>query len=406
MTYVPDSKILKKYADVLVKFALGDGRGIKRGEVVFIQVPESAKDMINPLTLSVLEIGGHPLTQFIPEGVDRKTGIDRLFFENASEEQIKYFPKNLLLGRIKDVDHFVSILATNDPHELQGVDSQKIMLRQSAANFYKEARDKKENQGKLTWTLALFGTEAMAQEAGLSLENYWDQIIKACFLDEDNPIKKWQQVFVELEEIRQKLSSLKIESLNVKGKNVDLNIGVGHDRKWLGGSGRNIPSFELFTSPDFQKTEGWVKFNQPLYVYGNLVTGIELTFTKGKVIKVKATKNQKLLEDMVNVKGADQVGEFSLTDKRYSKITHFMAETLFDENMGGEFGNFHLALGSAYKEGYVGDPSKVSKKDWQKLGFNESAVHTDIISTEDKTVTAFLAEGSSKIIYKDGQFTI
>jgi aminopeptidase len=81
-----------------------------------------------------------------------------------------------------------------------------------------------------------------------------------------------------------------------------------------------------------------------------------------------------------------------------------MADTLFDENMGGEFGNFHIALGSAYKEAYIENPAKVSKQKWDETGFNESSVHTDIISTEDKTVTAKLSDGSSKIIYKNGSF--
>ncbi len=404
--FTPSPKIFKKYADVLVKFALGSGQGIKKGEVVFLQVPESAKPMLSPLVKAVLEAGGHPLINYIPEGVDRNMNVDRTFFENASDSQLSFLPKKYFLARVADCDHFVTILSTDDKKSLKGIDPKKLMLRQSASGFYKDARNIKENAGKLTWTLALFGTGAMAKEANLSLEKYWNQIIKACFLDEEDPIKKWEEVFSRLEETMKKLNNLKISKLEVKGKDVDLTIGIGKGRKWLGGSGRNIPSFEIFTSPNKNLTEGWVKFNQPLYVYGNLVTDVELEFKNGKVIKVKASKNQKLIEEMIKVPGANMIGEFSLTDKRFSRITHFMAETLFDENIGGEYGNFHLALGSAYKDAYTGDPSKVSKEEWKKLGYNDSAVHTDIISTEDKTVTATLLDGSLKIIYKNGQFTV
>lgn len=406
ITYKPSQKILKKYADVLIKYALGSGTGIKPGEVIFLQVPESAKPILSPLILSVLEAKGHPLVHFVPEGTDRWMSADRLFFENANSDQIKYVPKNSLLGRVKDCDHFVSIIATNNKKDLQGIDSKKLMLRQTAVKFYKEARDKKENAGKLTWTLGLYGTPAMAKEAGLSLKDYWAQIINTCYLNKENPISEWKKVSKMVEDLKNKLNTMKIKSLTVKGKNVDLIVGVGEKRKWLGGSGRNIPSFEIFVSPDAGKTEGWVKFSEPLYIYGNLVEGIELKFKNGKVISVKAKKNEKLICDMVKVEGANRIGEFSLTDSRFSKITHFMAETLFDENMGGRNGNFHIALGASYKDSYDGDIAKVGKKGWEKLGFNESAVHTDIISTDDKTVTAYFKDGTSKVIYAKGKFTI
>jgi aminopeptidase len=404
--FQPSSKVLEKYADVLVNFALGSGKGIKKGEVVFLQIPECAKQMLNPLVIAVLKSGGHPLIHFTPEGTDRWMDVARVFFENAKDFQIKYLPENYLLGRVKDCDHFISVISTNNKKALQGVDTKKLMLRQSAIGFYKDARDKKENEGKLTWTLGLFGTEAMAKETGLSLKKYWDQIAKACYLDAKNPIAKWRSVFAQVEKSRRKLSAMKIDKLHIKGKNVDLTVGIGPGRKWLGGSGRNIPSFEIFTSPDRRLTEGWASFNQPLYVYGNLVEGVRLTFKGGKVVKVSAKKNAKLIQEMVKVPGANMIGEFSLTDKRFSKITHFMAETLYDENMGGKYGNFHIALGSAYKDAYTGDPSKVSKKKWDELGYNDSTVHTDIVSTDDRTVTAYLANGTSKVIYKNGKFVL
>src|SRR3989338_941026 len=107
---------------------------------------------------------------------------------------------------------------------------------------------------------------------------------------------------------------------------------------------------------------------------------------------------------MIATKGADKVGEYSLTDKRFSRITKFMADTLFDENMGGPEGNTHLALGAPYKEAYAGDISKLTRKQFAALGFNDSSVHTDIISTTRRTVTAHLKGGAQKVIYKHGQF--
>ncbi len=103
---------------------------------------------------------------------------------------------------------------------------------------------------------------------------------------------------------------------------------------------------------------------------------------------------------------ADKVGEFSLTDKRFSRITKFMADTLFDENMGGEHGNTHIALGNSYHDCYAGDPKNVKPAQWKNLGYNESSVHTDIVSTTSRVVTATMKDGSTKVIYKNGQFVL
>ena len=110
---------------------------------------------------------------------------------------------------------------------------------------------------------------------------------------------------------------------------------------------------------------------------------------------------------MIAQENADKVGEFSLTDKRHSRITKFMATTLYDENMGGTFGNTHIALGNAYKDTFTGDMATVSEEQWAAMGYNSCPkVHTDIISTSDRTVTACLRNGSERVIYKDGQFTL
>jgi aminopeptidase len=269
-----------------------------------------------------------------------------------------------------------------------------------------EWRAEKESAGKFTWTLGLYGTAAMAAEAGMSEAEYWDQIIKACFLDESDPITRWRDVTSQVSDYKARLNALNIEALHVLGEDVDLRITVGESRQWVGGSGRNIPSFEIFTSPDWRGTEGWIYFNQPLYRYGNLVKGIRLEFEAGRVVNATAELGEDLIKEMVATENADKVGEFSLTDSRFSRITRFMAETLYDENVGGPYGNTHIALGKSYLDCFDGDPSTVNPKEAERLGFNDSSVHTDIISTTDRTVTATLRDGSEVVIYSGGQFRL
>ncbi|NCN99147.1 aminopeptidase [Candidatus Pacearchaeota archaeon CG10_big_fil_rev_8_21_14_0_10_35_219] len=398
--YVPDETILNRYADVLINFALNSGEGIKPGETVYLQVPENAKPLLIALRKAVWKSKGHMIVDYLPDNVARD------FYEVADDSQLDFFPGKYLKGIVDEMDHAVMIIADTDKKELEGIKPERIMRKSKAFKPYKDWRRDKENRGEFTWTLALYGTEASAKEAGLSLEEYWNEIIKACFLDEDDPVGKWKSVYDEVERIRHALTNLAIEKLKVRGQGIDLIVGLGENRCWLGGSGRNIPSFEVFISPDARITEGKVRFNQPLYRYGNIVKGIRLEFKDGKVVKAEADSGLEVLEEMIKVEGANKIGEFSLTDARLSRITKFMAETLFDENIGGEFGNMHIALGEAYKDSYPGDASKVSKEQWNEMGYNESVVHTDMVSTEDKEVIAVLKDGSEKVIYKSGKFLI
>lgn len=403
--YKPKIKILQRYADVLVNFALGGGKGIKRGEVVYVVAYEYAKPLYAELLRQITKAGGNVISHYLPNE-DRTFNTTRDFFINAEEHQIVFFPSKYFRGLIDEIDHYLFILSDMDMESLKGVDPQKIMARAKAMKPFADWRDEKQKRRKFSMTIALYGTEAMAKEAGLSERAYWAEIIKACFLGEENPIAKWRRIEKRIAFYRNRLDRLKIKKLHVAGPDADLWVSIGKKRKWDGGGGENIPSFEIFTAPDWRGTEGWIRFNNPVYTRGNRVEGIELWFEKGKVVRNRAKKNSRFLKGMINAPGGDQAGEFSMTDKRFSKITKFMAETLFDENIGGPYGNIHLALGKSYHACYAGDPRRLSKKDWQKLGFNDSIIHQDFVSTGPVTVTAYLKNDKKCVIYRNGKFVL
>lgn len=398
--YQPSAQIIDKYAQVLVNFALNSGRGVQAGEVVMVLVPDIAKPLALALQNTLLKSGAHPVIRLFP------TGFDQDFFSLANKDQLTFFPQKLTKARVDLIDHQIVVIADPHPFALKNIDPQKIVLARDSKRKYRDWMQQKEAQGKFTWTIALWGVEAKAKIVGLNLKEYWQQIIQACFLDQKNPVQEWQKIHDLLTKTLKKLNALEIDYLLVKGADVDLKVTLGPDRIWQGGSGRNIPSFECFTSPDWRGVEGWMKFNQPVYRYGNMIDQVYLEFKKGRVVKAKACKGQKLLEAMLKSPNADKAGEYSLTDKRTSRISHVMAETLFDENIGGPFGNSHLAIGMAYKDCFRGDKSQLKKKDWLARGFNDSAEHTDFVSTTDRTVTAVLTNGVQKVIYRDGQFQL
>jgi aminopeptidase len=406
--YVPSKKILENYAKVLVNFALNDGKGIKKGEVVHLNATESAKPLFIEVRNQIIRSGGHVIANFLPDGTVDRRSVTREFFELASPTQLDWFPAKYVRGLVDEIQHSIHLLAHSNPHELKGIDPKKVMRRGKAWKPFRDWENAKELRDEFSWTIGLYGTEAMAKEAGMSIQAYWQQIINACFLDKKDPVAEWKKMIQFIRGTAKNLNKLnpKIDKLHVEGPDADLWISMGKKRKWVGGTGKNIPSFEIFTSPDWRGTNGWIRFNQPLYRYGNKITGIQLWFKDGVVVKSSAKTNEKLLKEMIATPGANKIGEYSITDKRTSRITKFMAETLYDENIGGPQGNTHLALGMAYKDTCTDNIADMTQEQFDDLGFNDSSVHTDIISTAPRTVTAHLHDGTQKVIYKDGMYTL
>lgn len=401
-----DETLLNRYAQVMVRYALNDGKGINPGDTVFLVGQECTKDLFTACAREVYAAGGNLITNYQPNNL-RDTSLVRYLLQNGSDEQVGFFAEPYWRGIVEATDHILFLISEPDVHYLEDVPAARISCMNSARAPYMKMREAKEQQGKLSWSLCLYGTQSMADEAGLSLEEYWEQIIDACYLREEDPVQKWRSVQAEIETIKDKLDALEIDTLHISGEDVDLRIKLGPNRKWLSGGGKNIPSFEIFTSPDWRGTEGFIHFNQPLYYSGKRIAGVKLRFEEGMVVESSATENEEALKEMIAQENADKVGEFSLTDRRHSKITRFMATTLFDENRGGDFGNTHIALGNAYKDAYPGNLASVTEQEWAAMGYNSCPkVHTDIISTSNRTVTATLPDGSEKLIYANGEFVL
>jgi len=398
--YTPSNTILQKYAEVMIDFALHSGKGIKKNDVVLIAGTTVVLPMLRALYTRVLKSGGHPILNIQDDECKKQ------FFLTADEKQLTFFPEQYYKGIAGQIQHWIRVLGEEDPFFLKNVNPARLMQANKAVKPFRTWLDEKEDTGKFTWTLCLYGTEATAAEAGISIQTYWNEIINACFLKDKNPAASWKKVYTELYRTLTKLNNLDIQKLHITADGTDLSVTVGQKRRWLGGRGRNIPSFEIFTSPDWRHTEGKVRFDLPLYRYGSIIRDIDLVFTKGRITNASAKKNNKLLTEMIQQKNADRIGEFSLTDRRFSRISRFMANTLYDENFGGKYGNMHLAVGKAYNDTFSGNIRRLTPALKTKLGFNDSPEHTDIIATTPRTVEAVDARGRTKVIYRDGMFRI
>ncbi|RYY64098.1 MAG: aminopeptidase, partial [Chitinophagaceae bacterium] len=233
-----DDSLLQKYAQVMVHYALNNGKGINKGDTVFLVGQECAKDLFLAVARTVYAAGGNVIPNFQPDNT-REGSLARTLLERGSDEQLAFFAKPYWQGIVESADHILFLISEPDIHYLEGIPASKISLMNSARAPYMKMRERKEQDGKLSWSLCLYGTPSMAEEAGLSLEEYWEQIIEACYLREDDPVAKWKEVQAEIEAIKHRLDALAIESLHIKGEDADLRIRLGAHRQWLSGGGKN-----------------------------------------------------------------------------------------------------------------------------------------------------------------------
>ena len=393
-------EVLEKYADVLV-WGLTTARKekFKKGDIVLIQFDLPALRLAEALHAKLVDRGMNVLQR-----LSLTSAMEHHFYSRAKSKQLVFIPpgeKELysnLNGRIYlHAPESLTHLADVDPAVIAKVQLSRKPLR--------DIFNEREDQGVYAWTLCTVPTEDMAKQAGLSLEDYQAQLIRACYLNEENPVAKWKAIYREVGEIKAWLNGLPVRAFSISSENVNLRITPGEKRKWLGISGHNIPSFEIFLSPDWRGTEGTYYANQPSFRIGNYVEGVRLRFEKGVAVSIEAEKGRDFaIKQLAMDKGAAQVGEFSLTDRRFSRIDRFLADTLFDENYGGEYGNCHIAVGASYSDTYAGNPSELDKKKKRALGFNDSALHWDLVNTEPKTVKAELTTGEKILIYENGEF--
>jgi aminopeptidase len=393
-------KQIEKYADVMIwGLKTARKRKFKKGATVAVRYDLPAVSLAEAIFSRLTEEGFN-----VTPRANMTENMQLSFFSLASNSQLRFIDPWMPVY-CDTIDGSIMLFAPQSLTHLKDVDPKRMTISAVANKELRKIQDARENRGMYGWTLCTYPTEEPAKQAGLTLEQYTDQIVKACYLNEKDPVEKWNDLYQESIDIKKRLNSLKIKYLHAESKNVDLKVYPGKKRHWLGASGCNIPSFEIFTSPDCRRTEGKFFADIPSFVNGNYVRGIELEFKEGRVVSASANENDKFLNEYIKTdKGARQVGEFALVDKRFSKINKFMADTLFDENFGGKHGSMHIALGDSYLETYAGSQAKLNDEDKKELGFNDSAIHWDIVNSENKIVTAYLTNGKSTVIYENGQF--
>jgi len=301
----------------------------------------------------------------------------------------------------------ISVSAPTSLTHLKDIDPKRQQMTARTMKPWRKFVTKQEQKDLFAWTLGIWPTKCKADKAGISLEEFTDQVAKACYLNNKDIVAAWERTHNNIEHVKTWLNELtpNVDYFHMQSVSMDLKITPGEHRKWQGGGGANIPSFEVFLSPDWRGTSGTFFSDQQSFKNGHIVKDVRLEFTDGIVTDAAASEGEEFLISTLDTdEDSRKVGEFSLTDVRNSKINRFMADTLFDENYGGTYGNSHIAVGQSFSESYTGDLSELTDELKKELGFSESAVHWDLINTETKLVTAVMKDGSSIIIYDSGSF--
>jgi aminopeptidase len=355
---------LKRYADVLL-WGLKTARSkpFKRGDVVLVRFNLDAIRLAEILERRILEMGLNPVRRMNPT-----PEMEKNFFGLANRRQLVFDPPGEA-ELYRNLNGSIFLHAPASITHLSTIDPKKISRFTLSKKFLRDILEEREQAGLFSWTLCMLPTAELAHHAGLADADYTKQIVKACFLNRRDPVNNGKRCLKMPQAIKRWMNSMAVKYYHVESATVDLKITPGDQRQWIGISGHNIPSFELFVSPDWRGTSGVYYADQPSYRNGNLVKGVTLTFKKGVAVAAHAQSGNDFVKKQLKMdRGASRLGEFSLTDKRFSKINQFMANTLFDENFGGRWGNCHVALGPAMPIPIAGMCSRSPKKKRKNWG--------------------------------------
>lgn len=393
---------LVRYTDVLLWGLKTARKGrMKKGDVFVVRCHLPAIALAEILHNRLLEMGMHPIVRIEPTPV-----MEHGFYARSSVRQLGFHPPGER-AFYEGLNGSIFIHAPESMTHLRDIDPRRIARVMVSRKVFRDIITAREEQGLFSWTLCTFPTPVLADTAGLSPADYARQVIRACFLNRADPVAQWQRVHASAIGIKRRLESMPVRFFHVTSARIDMEIVPGASRRWLGVSGRNIPSFEVFISPDWRGTRGVYFADQPSFRSGNRVSGVRLEFRDGNAVGVSAETGEAFVRRQLAMdSGARRLGEFSLTDRRFSRIDEFMANTLYDENYGGRYGNCHVALGASYSDAYDGDPKTLTPARKAELGFNDSALHWDLVNTEKKRVVAHLVGGGRETIYENGVFTV
>jgi aminopeptidase len=395
------------YTEALAQLAVRLGANVQPGQIVAIS-SEPGKE---PLARAIAEAAYEAGAKFVDLSV-----FDPYFKRaralHADRDSLTFVPpwigeRVLELGELRCAR--IALSGPSAPRALEGIDPELIALDQLPR--VPESM-KLVNERTTNWSIVPCPNPAWATlvhprlEPAAALGRLWGEIAHICRLDEADPIAAWTARLAQLKGAAAKLTELHLDALHFEGPGTDLEIGLLRSSHWIAAdfetvdgidSRPNLPTEEVFTTPDPERVSGTVTATKPLFTAGTTISGLVVSFEGGRVVSVEADEGAEVLRGMIDIdEGAARLGEVALVDRegRIGPLGTVFYDTLLDENAAS-----HIALGHGYLQG-------VSSED-EHARINRSKIHTDfMIGGNEVAVTGTLTNGSRIPLLRDGSWQL
>lgn len=400
-----DPELLERYADLIVSV----GANVQPDQVVAVEALPEAQPLVHAIARRAYAKGARYVDVQYFDG-----SVKRIRAQTAREETLAWVPPWLgrrmeMLGEL-DAARCV-LVPLVPPGLLDGVDPARAGLDRlpTVEETFKMIDDR-----SIAWTLSPYPALAWAQlvypelDGEAAVESLWTDIAHVCRLDEPDPAQAWHDRIEQIFQVASRLDALELDALHFEGPGTDLTVGLLPSSRFAkeGGSSQtrtgvrhvpNIPTEEVYTTPDPRRTEGVVSSTKPLDVAGSLLTGLRIRFEGGRAVEIDADANADALRGRCAIdEGASRLGEVALVDResRIGQLGRTFYTTLLDENAAS-----HLALGDAYSSPIADDADLPE--------INASAVHIDfMIGSDDVSVTGTTRAGKNVPLLRGGSWQI
>lgn len=336
--------------------------------------------------------------------------VRRAHIQGAAEDQLDFSPP-WLVRRLEDLGTaggaICAITGNPEPELYADLDGDRVgrarMRELSEASL-------KLTDGLCNWTIVAYPNEGWARTVfgEPDVERLWDAVGTAVRLDAPDPVQAWQEHIARLADRAAVLNERRFDHLRYRGPGTDLTIGLHPESEWQSALDHsngiahvaNMPTEEVFTTPDSRRVEGTVRSTLPLQIQGNIVRDLAVRFEDGRAVDVTASSGEAVMRTHVATDdGAARLGEVALVDRdsAVGKTGVVFYDTLFDENASS-----HIALGASIVQA-VPWAGELTPEERQERGVNHSSIHTDfMIGSDELEVDGVSASGEAVPLLRGG----
>lgn len=401
--------IVDQYADLVIL----KGINLKQDKSVVIMTGPGTYDFARALSKAAYRHGAR-YVQVLLDDLD--VLASRL--DNQSNEQVQFSP-----AFIKAMDYemcsegwsYIRIDNTEDRLDHAPLDQYKNQLYGTAKREFSATRMQKLMRHELPWCVVCapgprWARQVLGEKA--TTEDLMNVLKPILLLDKENPLQAWDDHGAMLHEREQRLNALQVDTLHFKSPRTDLTIGFTDQARFVGGSSllpdgssffANLPTEEIFTTPDRMRCEGYVTTTRPVSVLNRPTEEVRLVFKDGKVVEYSAKVGKEAMDSFFAIdEGTKRIGECALVDEG-SPIAQ--SGLIFNSILLDENASCHLALGDGYPSCLANGSTLTTEQQLHEQGCNTSLMHVDfMIGSEDMDITALCRDGKRIQIMKQGHF--